>query len=488
MRKNRIALAAAAFCGVAAAPAMALPLNSYVAGAADTLEVRISGASAQDIALEKALAEICVAGSLNGASFTNQSVYFCTINPTQVTGLSTSVTKLALYKTSVGGSTNGTTPVANASTTLGFINLTTLANNASCLTAESSIGGAVPTYSMAGVVAGTCQTAQTGTAPDIGIADVEPNLLGISVGVRANLVESAGSHLTFGVPVTVTLRDQLQALQGKVVGSELAADTPSLSKAQLTAIYNGTITNWSELGLAGGPINIARRSDGSGTTRTFNAYFGVTGICSPGAINERAANTGDATGVCSSDNGTVGLVMAGSGTDNVVACLNNHNSGGRRAIGRLSTETSTGAGTVGSGFRFIAIDGVLPTLVNVANGNYGLWASTTYLVKATAPVTPNVSTGVPIITGDKLAFSNTLYSKLGSKTVLQDVNAGIVQTFAPAGQVGYLARPLTRAGAATLPANFGLGGTGDLSLNPTNPFQKGTPTATNNCQQGRRIL
>lgn len=481
MQKNRIALAAAAFCGIVAAPAMALPLSSYVAGA-DTLEVRISGASAQDIALEKAMAEICVSGSLNGASYTNQSVYYCSINPTQVSGLSTNVTKLVLYKTSVGGSTNGTTPVANAQTTLGFINLSTLAANAAtCLTPESTFGGAVPVYSMAGIVAGTCQSTATGTAPDIGIADVEPALLGISAAVRANLIESAGSHLTFAVPVTVTLRDQLQALQGKTVGSDLAIDTPSLSKAQLTSIYNGTITNWSELGLSSGPINIARRSDGSGTTRTFNAYFGVTGICSPGALVERLANTGDTTGACASDNGTIGLVMAGAGTDNVVACLNNHNSGGRRAIGRLSTETSTGPGTAGAGFRFIAIDSVLPTLVNVANGNYGLWASTTYLTRSAAA--PG-----GVLTGDKAALSSTLQSKLGSKNVLQDVNAGIVQTFAPAGQVGYLARPLTRAAAVTLPANFGLGGTGDLSLNPTNPFQKGTPTATNNCQQGRRIL
>ena len=86
MNRSLISAAVATVFVVAAGSASALPLAGYVAGP-DTLEVRVSGASAQDIALEKAMAAVCNVGSLNGASQLNNSVYYCSITPGAATAV-----------------------------------------------------------------------------------------------------------------------------------------------------------------------------------------------------------------------------------------------------------------------------------------------------------------------------------------------------------------------------------------------------------------
>jgi hypothetical protein len=480
-RHHILSAAVSAACLTMAAGANALALATYVAGA-DTLEVKISGASAQDIGLEKTLAALCNAGTLNGASQLNQSVYYCSITPNaavgiigttvQFAGVPASVNKLVVYKSSVGGSGNGVAPVANSQTNIQFLNLATIAtnaNNTSFVSVGTAITSAVlPTYTMQSLV-NTTMTAN-GT-PEVGLSDVEPSLLGATAAVIANLTRFEGSHLTFGVPVTKTLRNELQTLQSLPSGSELAAEQPSLSSNQLTAMYNGSITDFANIGLAAGGVNIAFRSATSGTTRTFNAYFGTDGgQCILNARNRRGVTSGDTTGsACSAVPGATGTVIQGAGTDNVVACLTNHEAASRRAIGVLSTETPT---SLAGPIRFIKLDGYLPTLVNVANGNYGLWASVSYQYR-------NATSG-NALAGDKLAAAESFRGVLANKNVLDDVNKTIVQTFATAGDVGYLGAP-----SATNPTTTGFPATtASLAVNLTNNFTKTNGGVQNNCQRG----
>jgi len=469
MNRSLISSAIAATFLAAAGSASALPLAGYVAGA-DTLEVRISGASAQDIALEKAMAALCTSGTLNGASQLNQAVYYCSITPGAVidgiatlTAVPASVTKLVMYKSAVGGSGNGVAPVANAQTNMAFLNLATLAANPAYLGTAVTITSAVlPTYTMQPVAAGANVVTVAGT-PSIGLADVEPSLLSATPAVIAALTRSEGAHLTFGLLVTKTLRDQLQTAQSLTAGSEVADQQPNISAPQFTALYNGSSQNFSSLGVPAAGANLAIRSATSGTTRVNNAFFGTdSGQCIAGARARRATTSADTSGTaCSAVPGANGTVIQGSGTDNVVACLANHEAAARPAIGIASLETST---TTSGPVRFVKVDGQLPTLLNVANGRYGLWASVSYQYRST-------------ITGNDLEAAKTFRDLLANKAVLGDVNLTINQSFGTAGEFGYLAAPSATNAPPALPVT-------SLAANLTNPFTKVNSGVQNNCQRG----
>lgn len=472
MNRSILSAAIAAAFTVAAGTASALPLAGYVAGA-DTLEIRISGSSAQDIALEKAVANACDVGTLNGASILNNSVYYCSVSlPKTVdgvavlSGVSNTVTKLVMYKSSVGGSGNGTTPVATPSN-IPFLNLATLAANPAYLGTAVTITSAVlPTYTMQPIVVAS-SLVTVNALPSVGLSDVEPSLLGASPAVIAALTRSEGAHLTFGLMVTKTLRDQLQTAQGLTPGSEVAADQPNISTPQFTALYNGSSTNFSSLGVPAAGANLALRSAGSGTTRVNNAYFGAdSGQCILNARVRRSATSADTSGTaCSAVPGATGTVIYGSGTDNVVACLANHEAASRPAIGIASLETSTS--TTGP-IRFVKVDGQLPTLLNVANGRYGLWASVSYNIRSS-------------ITGDDLAAANTFKNMLTNKNVIGDVNLTISQSYGAPGDFGYLTAPVA---VTNVPSALPIATQAALAANLVNPFTKVNGGTQNNCQRG----
>lgn len=474
MNRSILSSAVAAAFTVAAGTASALPLTGYVAGA-HTLEVRISGATAQDIALEKGVAALCDVGTLNGAFQLNQSVYYCSITPGKVVdGLATltavpaSVNKLVLYKSSVGGSGNGVAPVANAQTNIQFLNLATIAANPAYLGAAVTITSSVlPTYTIQPIVASATSLVTTTGTPSIGLSDVEPSLLGATPAVTALLTASEGSHLTFGLMVTKTLRDQLQTAQGLTPGSELAADQPNINAPQFTALYNGSSQNFSSLGVPAAGANLALRSATSGTTRVNNAFFGAdSGQCVLGARSRRAVTSADTTGTaCSAVPGANGTVIYGSGTDNVVACLTNHETAGRPAIGIASLETST---STSGPIRFVKVDGQLPTLLNVANGRYPLWASVSYQYRTS-------------ITGDQLEAAKTFKGLLTNKNVVGDVNLTISQSYGTAGDFGYLTAPVS---VTNVPPALPVPDQATLAANLVNPFTKVNSGVQNNCQRG----
>jgi len=474
MKRLVLSSAVAAACGLLCGNASALAISGYTPGASDTLELRMSGASAQDIALEKAIALMCDSGTLNGITMTNQSFYYCSITggatKEGVTVLSgVTQTKLAVWKMSTGGSGNGIAPVATAGS-LAFLNVTAIAANTSYLSAGTNVTSSVlPTYTMQTVIgAGTSLTKNDVT--QVGLSDVEPSLLSATATNIALLTRSEGAHLTFGIPVTKTLRNQLQQDQGLTIGSETEANVPSLSRVQIAAMMNGGITNFSQLSqnadtslrVPSAPVNIAFRSATSGTTRVNNAYFGVdSGQCVLNAKARKSATSADATGAACSVNSTNQIVIQASGSDTVVTCLNNFENNTKAAFGILSMETSTAAGTAGEKVRFIKIDGQAPTLLNVANGKYGLWASVSYQYKST-------------LAAPALTAATSLKSLLAKDAVLKDVNLTISQSFGSAGDFGYLSAPTA---ARSLPVT-------SLASDLSSPWTKSVSGTQNNCLTG----
>ena len=123
MNMNKISAAVtAALAGLVASTAFALPASQYNSTPGDTLDVFIGGASAQDNALERLFRNACNVGTLDIFRTTNQRVMFCTINNAGVPGFPVAGQKVAVHKTSVGGSGNGVQPVANQ-TNLAFLDM-----------------------------------------------------------------------------------------------------------------------------------------------------------------------------------------------------------------------------------------------------------------------------------------------------------------------------------------------------------------------------
>lgn len=474
MKLSNISLAAAALFGIAAAPAHALLASNYTNASefvGDTMNIRISGATAQDPGLLASTLRNCTAGSMTRYSISNTFVYFCTPDTTKVT-MRAGATKLAVHKYSVGGSGAGVGPV-NAATPLAFLDLAKVATSCSPSASSSvDIDGTGPLSSFQDITCGAATgTVTTATPSYIGISDVEPSFFG-GPSTYNNLSSGALASVIFGVPVTKNVYEALQAAQGKTVGSLAEADMPSLTQAQLTSMYTQEGQTWS--GLTGATVGddlvyVARRANSSGTQKSFEAVVGrtingtATGkSCHPGAdgfvSGPDVLNNTAAIAACDGSN----LVVNNSGSGQVIACMDTHQAGGRGAIGVLSTEYKV---TAGGNIRFVKINGLAPTHANVAGGAY-----TQYTDAAL-----NTRVGATLPTASALGYSayvTRMKSDFSDPAIVSIINAG-AQPFGPSGLMSLDVLE------TTIPvADY----TGAQARSPWSRLNSGS---LNNCQSGK---
>lgn len=405
----KIKLLSAAVMAVAAGNAMAIAPN-----VTPDLTLNISGATAVDKQIENYINQICDTNTLD--TFVSvgggATAFFCTV-PAANSGLASD--QNVLFRKESGGSSTGVEPVTNALTVDG-IDLST------CLDDGSSFADAI---------AGDNQWGCSGTfiqvPSQVGISDVEPELFKISANgsKSVNLTPPGGLSVspvnaqTFGIVVSPGLRDALQAAQGLTVGSDDVADMPSLSSNVIANIFAGNVGTWDELqdgtgtgihaaaGLAAidNQVNICVRTPGSGTQAQFNAFYmrnacayrGAgdlgflgfdTSLDSDGINQDGDAGTGD----LSKPTNFFGQPLAppytyankgssdmGKCVTQITATLNSDKEvtgeTGRWAIGIQSLEKVDEGRTDRNYFKYLAIDGVAPTLENVAAGLYHNWAA-----------------------------------------------------------------------------------------------------------------
>lgn len=333
------------------------------------LTVFISGASAQQKTIGSIVADLAVAGTLdvyydaatNGA---DQRGYFFTAANTG--DASVDGKKVLVLNRAAGGSVYGVVPVARSTA------LAALKVDATCTKA-------------AGATVYTCPST-VNLVPDAGVSDVEPALFvgmnlptgwtALSGAEVAGLDVASQNGVVFGIAATNNLYAALQAAQG--LGADYSdANRPSLSRAQLTSLMTGALTDWSAVGVASnGAINVGRRTAGSGTQASANAWFGGF-PCSTGAVPLATAQITD----------TLVVNEAGS-TGGVRTFLNNTNNAGGYAIGLVSLENAPGASDK---WHHIKIDGIDPTKQNVIDGKYDYYVEQTMQWKTT-------------LAGAKLAF------------------------------------------------------------------------------------
>ena len=102
--------------------------------------------------------------------------------------------------------------------------------------------------------------------------------------------------------------ENIVAIDGIAVCVNPANEVADLTKEQLTNIYNGTITNWKEVGGADEPIIVIGREAGSGTRGAFEELVDLKDACkyaneldSTGAVIAKVASTPGAIGYASLD-------------------------------------------------------------------------------------------------------------------------------------------------------------------------------------------
>ena len=456
MKLTRLTLAIAASCGaMASLPALAIPASSYsnsdeVTGS--TLNIRISGATAQDNGILGSALRICTAGSVTRYAIGNNFVFFCTPNTAQIS-VPSGKTQLAIYKYSVGGSAFGVGPI-NSNSAVDGSGLTSSGNllpfldlgkiNSNCTGTSAVVTtpafGSLGTYT--NVACSNASSALTTPATTyIGLSDVEPGFFARNI---SNITAQQSYALIFAVPVTQKIRNALQSQQGLTVGDDSEAQMPSLTSAQVVSAFTQPGQTWAGIGVTSGladdTIYVARRVDSSGTQKTFEALIsrapnGQSGLktCSAGTDPFVQPDSGDTTvgdneTVCNSAGAP--LVFAGSGGGNVRTCMISHDANSRGAIGMLTTEDK--APVQANSWRFIKVDGITPNQVQTAAGRYRFYVESSL----------NTRTGGAFATGAALGYPavvTRLLQDFATPAVITAINGG-AQTFGNAGLMALLTR------------------------------------------------
>lgn len=501
------AAVASAIAAASVSAAQALGISSYAGNAATNVNVFVSGSTAVDttflnvtVLAGTAPGGFCQAGTIDVytiGSPTNRLVY---CSASAQSGI-TAGTPLAIFKESNQGSGNGVGPLINvakgAASGVSFISpaaLVAAGGDAACTTSTVAATSTLNGYTLHNACPSTAVTPLT-AVPTGGLADVEGPLLRgpnnstfSSTDINSFLTSIGTLDVIWGVPVTKALYYALQAAEypgvAACVNSDAVACAPSLSKAQVAALYQGNIFDWSQLGLhntqpAASPDNnvyICRRDIQSGTQASFEAYF-MGARCS---LSSEAFAGQDGQFVFSNPSGgSVRSCLTALQNGGTIAAYNADFTGdnfqpatftgaGRWGIGVLSTEVSS-ANITPDTFRMIAIDGVLPTIPNAINGYYPYWSSgVAYTLKAG-------KIGAP--TGSPLTVWNTLSTRLGDPAPTALINANYAgRPWGSGGDMSPAKQFVTSAASVSIPAT-----TASVVTNTINSYTKASGGSVNNC-------
>lgn len=381
----KIKILAAAVAGATlATQAMAI---SIVTKPTPDVTLTVSGATAVDIQFSNYISQACVAGTLDTYIQPSDAAraYYCTVN-------TSAGARDVLFRKESGGSSRGVAPIATgAGGTVAGIDLATCAEDAP------------------GAQTWTCSDTNIQVQSEVGISDVEPALFTLSPNVKpgttppnvaaAPMTVQPVNINTFGIVVSPALRDALQAAQGLTVGSDDVADLPSLPSNLVAALFAGDIQDWNVLkdstgtgiaaSLADPTVNLCLRTPGSGTQAQFNAFYmgigckynggsdGASAARPPLTDADNTENNGFLTTIPNPINPVFPPVARpkpyaywNKGSSDMGKCLTQLSSAGRWAIGIQSLEKVDETRTDRNDFKYVAIDGVAPTLENVAAGLY----------------------------------------------------------------------------------------------------------------------
>lgn len=119
------------------------------------------------------------------------------------------------------------------------------------------------------------------------------------------------------------LKEEETGLTGTVValdGIAIITNTDNaiadLSVEQIAGLFNGTVTNWSEVGGTDAPVVVIGREAGSGTRDGFESIVGVEDAC---AYDQELTSTGAVIAAVAANENAIGYASLASVTDEVNA-------------------------------------------------------------------------------------------------------------------------------------------------------------------------
>ena len=385
----------------------------------------------------------CTAGSYD--LYSTASGYVVTCTASGVFG-AISGTNIAISKQTKGGSATGIHNVNAGVAPGGFPDLASPSSLTATCGAPAAQAASRPFQAYNKY---TCTLTESATIiPNAGISDEDPTTWigtgGVTSADATGLTAVNGVQVPFAAIVSYTLRNQLQTQEGLVSGSELLANVPSLTTAQLRAIYSGQMTTLDDLWVwnpttnkaaqvdtTNSLVHICRRGDTSGSQFATNIYFFGQG-CSKGSGVGAVSNPDDPTtqasgetwtgGVDADNNNQLGdFFFAGSGTGDVRSCVSASAiaSGDTVAyrIGFVSTDQVPAAFVAGTNpWRYIAINGIAPTIWNIQQGKYD-WLTEDTFNSNTASLARNGGAG------NHATIFSTLQKNIGNINALAGLNA-----------------------------------------------------------------
>lgn len=427
-------------------------------------------------------------------------------------------TPIAIIKEDNAGSRNGIDPVNQPAVNAVYYPVLSTLTTTNCGAGTVANPAGEQTQTQHTCTGYTAQSSLSGGKySNLGFADVEAAIFGADT---TNLNAISTVDVPFGVGVSLGLYHELQAVEGLTVGADDVADMPTLSRTQIAALFNGTISNWSTIKSTDGSKSVGsvavtfghsgstcydgtknstaadctappavlpsttsvffcERGQTSGTQQTAQIFFGNIGCASGVAKFSLARPSSCSTGGCGWSTTTYQSdpVFAGNGTGDDLSCLEGHDQGGQFAISFAGTDQAWGAdatNTARADWRFIRIDGVVPSNENVAAGRYNYWAQSAgyYPISTSAVNYPAAGTVAAGMVKDFTQAS----TQIGTVASILALDPALQRT-APAFDGGLLNIPgnggsTPNATTATL-AQF--------RQNPVNSYLKENPS--NNCQQ-----
>lgn len=468
----------------------------------------------------------------SGQSFV---AYACMSNTAVIKSSTTSI-PIAFVKENNAGSGNALDPVGSAFATNTLVYPVLASLSCGTATGKGTISASVNGSSTAvgaAYSAFSCSSVSTASiSPNLGFADVDPALFGKSAG-GYGLTAGPTVDLVFAPAVSLGLYHALQAAEG-LTADDALADVPNMTKEELNAIFTGQVTDWqfmtgsagtalgatkvtfgnsgtSTLGSFEGTnaqpsttvVHICRRDDFSGTEKTMETALGgvanAGGSCLAGVNNWVGSSNSELLGSGWANSATSSTVFANNGTGSLLKCLEANDAVGQFAIGYASVDNAWGTngtpqqGSLSADFRYIKVDGILPSIENAASGRYPIFAQSVYTIPASTSQANSLSkTGA---NANALALQNAITGSdgIGYYKVVEAVNA-LDQWASPNFHGGLLAIPSGNATSGygpNTPVDAAAGNAAFFS-NPVNLYYRTTggvdtaqtPGNVNNCQVG----
>jgi phosphate transport system substrate-binding protein len=238
-----------------------------------------------------------------------------------------------------GSSTTGSTPTAGTTATT-----TTAASTLGTPGSYNCVPGSI-TASGSTALAPLVKSVATSYQGKCSGATITVNLGGSKTGlsqVESGAVNIGNSDVKANPVTQADLVDHQVCVVIFAVIVNKDVTVTNLTTTQIQGIYNGTTTNWNQVGGPNLPIIVVSRPASSGTRATFVKY--VNG--GPEKVSGPSSLTTDSTGTVitnvAQNNGAIGYA-------------------------------ATGAAMKNSGVSLISIDGNAPTAANVENNTYKFW-------------------------------------------------------------------------------------------------------------------